>query len=160
MCVWADRRDAGVREAEEMTWGECSPPHTERVHLMNNYHSLLRAVSLAPSLSLSLLLLPALLFLYSQLHLRLACLSSMSFGDQHGAVILSALHQPIDSQIFARPWTNACMPIPLLSPVLFSPSDRCVLLTCSWALSSFGSGVNNRFQALFHCDKKCSSFRR
>lgn len=51
--VWADRRDAGVREAGEMTWGECSPPHTEHVHLMNNYHSLLLAVSLAPSLSLS-----------------------------------------------------------------------------------------------------------
>lgn len=33
----------------------------------------------------------------------------------HGAVILSALHQFIDSLIFARPWTNACMPISLFS---------------------------------------------
>ncbi len=79
------------------------------------------------SLSLSLSLFPIFantLFLYNLLSLQLARFSSMSFSNRHGAVILSALHQPIDSPIFARPWTNACMPISLcFLPHLPSPQS-------------------------------------
>ena len=102
-------------KAEERNdWVECSRPHTEHVHLMNNYHSLLLPVSL----SLSLLPLLTLCFLTSSFHYNSIAFPRCPSTIGIGAVILSAHRQPIDSPIFARPWTNACMPISLFSSLL------------------------------------------
>lgn len=116
VCVCVDRRVAGVHK-----WIGVNV----RLHILSiSAWWTILTVSLLHFLSLS----PT--FAHSYPHLQLSHFSSMSFSIQHEAVILSDLHQPIDSQIFARPRTNACMPISLLSPTLnplanlFCSSDR------------------------------------
>lgn len=122
-------------------WGQCLPPHTEHVHLMNNYHSLLLAVSLALSLSLSHLCylpvsLPPPLSPTPLAFPRCPSAIGLELSFCQPSISLS-IHRslPDHGQTLACQFLSVFSSSPALSPTR----------TCSLALSSFGSGVNNLF---------------